>query len=984
VPEKGNSSKTALQQDWAALGQVLLRDTERAAQNLAHIAERVPPGVAAAVPPLLCDLPDPDAALNLFERLTATAEPELFRLLDRQRALVHYALVVFGYSQFLGETLIQNPDVFPGLVREKALDRSWSREDYRESFARVRSRSFETDVSLLLARFKRREYVRIMLRDVLGIATLAEATAEISALADVLIEEALRDADAALRARYGPPQHRDPDGRLVDTPVAVLAMGKLGGNELNYSSDVDLLFLYGDGEDVGTASISLREYFIRLAQNVTETLSRITREGSAFRIDLRLRPQGGEGEPAVALGQALRYYAEVAHDWELQAMIKARHCAGETALARRFLRGVQPLVYRQQINFAAVETALETRDRIRLHRRRIAARGGIDVKLDRGGIRDIEFLVQCLQRVYGGKEPWLRSGGTLFSLQKLHDKGHLGSRDFHELNNAYEFLRKLEHRLQLRRGQQTHRLPQARPDLEVIYRAMGGAELGENGAETIVTLVEQRMAAVAEIYNRIIHHQQLQLQREDGEFQLQATALELGREQSDQQILERLAGEAPELYRVAARSDLPGPARRNLFRFLTAAFTSSERYAVVAKAPQAVERALTLFGASDYLTGILIRHPEEIATLGEIAAARRAEAVGKLFEPAPEVGGAPEGDPVFQYLGSAPASLNEKLALLRRHYRHRVFASGARDLLEAREVFESLRETTAAADEAIAAALAIAGKPEGFAVLALGRLGTMEFDLLSDADLLFLRDPALAAGDAARTAEHVMHALSAYTREGTAFPVDLRLRPRGAEGELVMTPAHLENYFRHEAQAWEALTFTKLRFITGSAALAERARDAVGALMERFAADPGFLPAVREMRQKLEKAEAGPNFKTCPGGLYDIDFAAAQLLVRHGLWHTPGNIRERLGALLRRGLLGEAEHADLARAAELLRSLEHAVRLVTGRARKSLPVGGQALQATEEMVARVLKGSSPKGLEEELDRVFQGTRRIYEQLVSAK
>ena len=280
-----------------------------------------------------------------------------------------------------------------------------------------------------------------MLRDVLGIATLAETTAEISALADVLIEAALHQAQAEASPRR-------------KLPFSILSLGKLGGNELNYSSDVDLLFLYDEtSSDFETASAE-RSGAIRLAQHVMELLTRLTREGPVFRIDLRLRPQGSEGEPAVGLHRALHYYANTAHDWELQAMIKARHTAGDEALSREFVRGVQPFVYREELNFAAIETALATRRK--MGRRRAGglwARRppqGIDVKVGRGGIRDIEFLVQCLQRVYGGAEPWLRSRGTLFALQKLHDKGHLSGKDFHELSTAYEFLREVEHRLQLR------------------------------------------------------------------------------------------------------------------------------------------------------------------------------------------------------------------------------------------------------------------------------------------------------------------------------------------------------------------------------------------------------------------------------------------------------------------------------------------------------------------------------------------------------
>ena len=191
--------------------------------------------------------------------------------------------------------------------RERRLDRSYSREEFSEALARFRSRSFERDASLILARFKRREYVRIMLRDVLRIAPLAETTAEISALADVLLQDALREAESVVEKRHGLAQHLDGSDRAVNTPFAVLSLGKLGGNELNYSSDIDLMFLFGDGAEPASASISNREYFVRLAQQTTEILSRPTAEGAVFRIDLRLRPQGNEGELAVNLSRALDY-----------------------------------------------------------------------------------------------------------------------------------------------------------------------------------------------------------------------------------------------------------------------------------------------------------------------------------------------------------------------------------------------------------------------------------------------------------------------------------------------------------------------------------------------------------------------------------------------------------------------------------------------------------------------------------------------------
>jgi len=970
--------------DWAAATeQIGFRDPEAARANLERLEGRLSAEVAAALPTLLGESPDADSALNLLERLTGAPESyEPVRRLDRSRFLIHYAIAIFGYSQWLGETLIQNTDLLSSLGRDRTLDRSHSREDFLEHFARFRSRSFETDISLLLARFKKREYIRIMLRDVLGIAPLAETTAEISALSDVLIEEALRYADSGLRNRYGTPRHIDHEGRLVDTPVAVLSMGKLGGSELNYSSDVDLLFLYGDGEPDVPGEITNREYFIRLAQQVTEVLSRVSREGPVFRIDLRLRPQGAEGEPAVPLGHAIRYYASVAHDWELQALIKVRHSAGDLTLARDFIRAVQPFVYREELNFAAIETAVNSLEKIGAHRRKRAATvrhsGGIDVKLDRGGIRDIEFLVQCLQRVYGGTETWLRSGGTLFSLQKLHDKGHISGKDFHELSQGYLFLRTIEHRLQLRRGQQVHRLPAAPDDLGVLYRSVVGEGARDHTADDFVMQLRKSMAAVADIYDRIIHNQQSQQRQErEGEFRLAPP--EVGREKSYQQILERLAADAPALYEVAAQRDLTTHTRRNLQRFLSAAFTSSERYAALVHNPEAVGQALRLFQVSDYLTDILVRHPQELDTIEKIVAPSNGDQSGALFKQQ-----APSGaghDPVFGFLAATPGSRGEKLAMLRQHYRHRMFAAGSRDVMELRPVYESLSEMSAVADDAIAAAFNLAGHPPGLAVLALGRLGSWEFDLGSDADLLFVRDEQAETEPLVKIAELVVEALAAYTQDGTLFPVDLRLRPRGGEGELLVTPESLAAYFASEAQPWEALTYTKLRYVCGSEELALRAMTAVEDHLLRFGKEVSFGAAVRAMRTKLEKSDNEANFKVAPGGFYDIDYILSYLLVMYGVKDVQGNTRERLHTLAARALISDDDCATLDAAAELLRTVGHVVRLVTGRSRKSLPHGDHPRRVSEQLVSRILHRSFRDGLEREMEQTYKLVRPVYQKVL---
>jgi [glutamine synthetase] adenylyltransferase / [glutamine synthetase]-adenylyl-L-tyrosine phosphorylase len=970
-----------------ALDNIPFQHPESARQQFGRLCELLSTSLAKTLPGLLADCPDPDSTLLLFDRLLSDGSSENLRLIELHPFLAHYAIAVFGNSRYLGETLVQNPDLLQTLLREKKLDQSFSHDEFSEALARFRLRSFERDVSQLLSRFKHREYVRIMLRDVLRIAPLAETTGEISALSDVLIQDALREAESAMEKRFGLPQHVDAEGRALTTPFAVLALGKLGGSELNYSSDIDLVYLHGDGQELSTAQISNREYFVRLAQQLTEILSRPTAEGAVFRIDLRLRPQGNEGELAISLSNALRYYSETAHDWERQALIKVRYCAGNVALARGFIRGVQPQVYSEKVNFAAIKTALVAREKIdRKRKKQIAAEGhdSINVKVDHGGIRDIEFLVQCLQRVYGGGDPWLRSGGTLFSLQKLHDKRHISGRDFHELTSAYSFLRHLEHRLQLREGQQVHRLPRSEHELQILQRSMSGLTPGYNPADLAI-LVRQRMAAVAEIYQRVIYQQQAvtPLPKNEGEFKLRTLSGIAVADQSNQQLLAQIAVDAPALFRAVA--GLTAIGRKNLLRFLSSAYGSSERYAAVVRDQQAIARASSIFEISDYLSDFLARYPEEVSTLAEIDSVAPQVLGTNLFDIAPGVfreSSFEIQDATFDYIANSTTGHPEKIALLRRHFRHLLFSAVARDIAEKRPVYSSLTETTTAAEHAISAAFQIAGSPPGLAILALGRLGTREFDLLSDADLLFVCEGSENREALTKSAEQIMQALAAYTQEGMVFAVDARLRPRGAEGDLVVTPAQLESYFASEAQPWEALTYTKLRLIVGRAELGKQAAQISETLFRRFAADAGFSQAVREMRTRLQNATApAKSIRTSAGGLYDIDFLSSFLLVKNDIRPKTGSLRDRLWRCSAKGVLEKRDAALLDHAAELCRTVEHVLRLVTGRNGRWLPSAEHARQAVEKLASQILRRQFPEGLEKELLRTFTEVRSIYDRVV---
>jgi len=563
--------------------------------------------------------------------------------------------------------------------------------------------------------------------------------------------------------------------------------------------------------------------------------------------------------------------------------------------------------------------------------------------------------VQCLQRVYGGSESWLRSSSTLFALQKLHDKEHLSGRDFHRLNNAYVFLRRIEHRLQLRLGQQTHKLPTSEAQLRVLQRAVMP---DARSVESFVEILRSRMEAVGEIYSRMVHQEKkVETQiAEIGVAKKTSAPLEGLGEQGSNQLLNRLQGDSPALAEFAAQAELGSVMRKNLHRFLSAATTGAERYKAVLQHADRVKQAAPLFANSGFATDLLVRYPEEIQFVGE-----------QQTHP--------------QSLAARIKELRDQheiMAELRSFFRHASFVATARDVLHPRSVWSSLGELTAAANDVVSAALTASNPPPGFAIFALGRLGACEFDLLSDADLVFMRAEDTDSEDASRAATRVVELLAAYTREGTTFAVDTRLRPHGSQGELVITPARLEQYLVHDAQAWEALSYQKARFIAGDLALADYGRKCGTIMLENFRTRPQFRDELFSMRSRLE-ASAGRelNLKLSAGGVYDLDFIAGYCAIRSGVPVPARNILERLYALAHNGALDEHALRELRPAAEFLRTLEHAIRMVDGHNRKSLPENVHVRASVAWFAERALGRPFNGSLEEELRHWMTVVRRRF-------
>jgi len=977
---------------------VRFEDTEKASLNLARLERQLAPTLMVPLASLLAHSPDADGALNLLERYAQEAAADVLAEIARHPVALSYLVAIFGHSGFLAETLLAEPGLVIQFARDRNFTKLKSKEDLMQDYARFATTNPDPWPAAQLARFKRRNYLRIAVKDVLGLSTLGETTLELATLADVILTNALLYCDGELEKRYGQPQYVDAQGRIARSGFSIISLGKLGGNELNYSSDIDLLFLYAqDGETAGgnESLVTNKEYFVRLANAITRTITQATPHGEVFRVDLRLRPEGEQGDLAISLKSFLEYYAHRARDWELQMLIKARHSAGDPILTRDFLRGVEQEIYGSTGDFEAVESVLRSRERIS-RRLRDSSSQAVDVKHHPGGIRDIEFLVQCLQRLYGRQDRWVRSGGTLFALGKLNDKGWLSDRDYAQLTNAYVFFRNVEHCLQLELGQQTHRLPAAARSLDRLARRVGlGSASSEFPGNSLLQKLQAEFEKVNEIYQRVIHPRTAPAG--DQGFMLKplpSFTPDQGQASYDS-TLNFLNAQAPDLALSIQEAEIPDRARAVAARLLAALVESPERFALLRESPELLRRALEVVSESEYLGELLIRHFDDMIVLQSSPTPRSAAQMEIALN------GSEDHEP--HHWATAPAlAMRQKMAVLRRHFQSRVLELGVADLASLESRLPVLKRWSAAAARCVSSALQIAGSvletkeleqrkhARPLAVLALGRLALNEFDLASDADLIFVAGPGVGRDELdfwKRLAARMIDVLSSYTSDGTVFAVDTRLRPRGQEGELVVTQEELLSYIHEHAQVWEGLTYLKACHVAGDVELGkETVTRLVSAIFERFAAHPGLAAELRQMRRRLEKEVPVPptNTKTASGGYYDIDFVVSLLRLRgHIATHPGANMEEQIAALRSAGLMNIEDSNILSAGANFLRSVDHAVRLVTGKPSEGLPDRRGHAEVVEKLARRWGLVGGSDTLATALQETQQRVREVYNRLVEA-
>ncbi len=976
-----------------------------------------------AIEAFIRKLPDPQGARSFFERLQQIRPVDM----SRDALLLSRLLAIAAYSPFLAENLLRHPEHIEWLRHEteRDFDRVKTTEQLSEELARFVTRMMDADHHSHLGRFKRRELLRIYLRDCLSVASLAEVTEELSNLADVILRHALALAHQQMTNRYGAPLARDERGRIKNAELAVVALGKLGCRELNYASDVDLLFLYScEGETAGRdrrpeSVISNKEFFKAVASETVQIIGSSAGEGAVYRIDLRLRPYGRDGDLVWEIGRAADYYRDKAQNWERQALIRARTSAGSDRVVAVFLDLVRDQIFARDARAHALEEVRRAKEKID---RRMAARpGGFNVKLGRGGIREIEFIAQALQLQHGGREPWVRTAQTLIVLARLAEKNYLTEAERTQLSAAYTFLRTIEHRLQMEHGAQTHTLPLARERLELVARRSGYRD-----ADQFARDLEDHTASVRAIYNRVFAAQPTITSEE--------RKIEKEVDDETDRLINHAAVALAKVIRAQDSVALPDnsdveqiiasalPSAINPLRSLRNLIAWAESFATYARDQvrewsianndwaDLIKRLLPTL-SSNYLSHMLISRPALAASL--VGESRRDRA---------------------DFLQVMRAAINKEHALaaktdaLRRDWYRHVIAIGYQDMVgvggRGSGVKEDLRlnnlAQTALAEAALRLAVEIALESLGietrdstdnnlptapdprppslpFTILGLGRLGHAGMDYGSDLDLLVVFDdaaqwPPVGKGDAlkgfhsphefyAKLTSEVVHALSSITREGLLYRIDLRLRPEGKNGPLAQGFAGLLAYLASRASAWEHSAYLKAREVAGDMEFGARVR--AGVCQSCFDAASINLSLKEELadirvRLESEKARQGrPNIKWGRGGMTDVYFITRYLQLRDRIYFpTEQGTAALIAHLGETGSLDDESARVLFEGYSFLRRLDHWMRLLLDRPTPFLPASNIALGD----LARALACASVEEFEQQLAAHTSAIREVYDRV----
>ena len=887
---------------------------------------------------ILNTLPDADG-VRRFYTLFAEKNPKETAKLVINEGLLSDVLTIAGFSPLLATTMLQNPKYISWLKRKKGSSTIREKDELLESLARFALTNSLLETNVMLARFRRRELIRIYLKDMRRLATIAEITEEISHLADSILEYALQIAIQELDNRYGMPLEIDENGRSSRAKFCIVALGKLGSKELNYSSDIDLLFLYSnDGSTYGqraSEKTSNRQYFVKLAQLTSKLVGEQTGEGAAYRVDLRLRPNGRVGALAISLKESIKYYKTSSQMWERQVLIRSRSSAGDSEVFQTFIDALSPNIFSVKETVEnALSNVLRSKQQINLEK---TTKKGFDVKLGEGGIREIEFIAQALQLAYAGTDTWLRSPHTLISLSRLADRKLIQENELTELFEAYDFLRRLEHRLQMEHGLQTHLVVDNSEKRKLIAQRMNTQTLDEFDKK-----LKNHTNNVSNAFKRIFGEKYHSLKP-----------------------------------RTQTKLSTPPAKDRSATGRLQPILASLEKSESEAELNEDTLDTLKLFSEiSPPFSAMIAANP-------------------KLIKDLPSKENAFITRDYSDEISSAVQKVDnfaEQLAVLRKLWSRFILEIAAADIFNKKDLNTIKTLQTDLAEASINAAIYITKNKLvsnfnseisefPFAVLGLGKLGSGSIDYGSDIDLVLVYDDKkpcpvnnLTQQEFySKAVEIFVTTLSSLTREGSLYRVDLRLRPDGKNGANSIGKTAFLSYLKNRAAIWEWLAYVKLRAIAGDKTLAEytekRAREIIHKSAQNFDVqkikNETYLIRKRLKQSKTDKKKNGEiDIKFGEGGLQDIYFTIRYLQLRDDL---PDDLQDRstlfsLKMLFENNSLSSLNFENFSNGYKFLTKLDHNIRLTIGRSTR-LP---NSKQNALEIIANRMSMSSVSKLLENL------------------
>lgn len=949
--------------------------------------------------------PDDEGALRLVQDL-ATASPAQEPAKAARGAEI---LAVLGaYSPYLAGLARRDPTGFAAMVAEgpdAVLERLWP-----TLTPQATSGLSHDSLMQHLRRAKATVALAAAVGDLAFAWPVMRTTGALSRLAMAALSSAAANQLRAA-ARMGEITLADEDDPERDSGLVILGMGKLGADELNYSSDIDLIVFFDSEIARPTGKRSPTDTFVRITKGIVKLLQERTKDGYVFRTDLQLRPDPGAMPVAISTDAAEIYYQSLGQNWERAAMIKARPVAGDIAAGRDFLARIRPFVWRRHLDFAAVKDIQRMKERIRDYHGHGAIKvEGQDVKLGTGGIREVEFFVQVQQLISGGREPQLREAGTLAMLDRLAVMGRLPEDDRRILTEAYCFLRHLEHRLQMVEDEQTHSIPDDSAAIPRLARFMGYGDeaefrrvlLGHLGA------VAQRFAGLFGGEAEAEPAGALPAGEEAIAAYLAAAGFKDGtrgaalisgwqvgryrcfRHERARALVERLT---PVLIAAMARTAAPDTALLLFDQFLSRLPAGVQLFSLLDANHNLLDLVAEIMGAAPLLAETLTRRPRLLDAV----------VVGEALRPITEA------EALKRDMDLALCDVTDYQDLLdavRRWTADRRFAIGVQLLRGLSSQQEAARALTLVADAVIERlvgavqsqfALSHGAIPGGgFAVLGFGKLGGSELTVTSDLDLVFLCDiPEGATGSDGpkpltpglyytRLGQRLIAALSALTAEGSLYEVDIALRPGGNAGALVTTLGAFETYYRGDAWTWEHMALTRARLVAADGA---GFAGAVGALLDRLRRAP--RPAARvladaaAMRGRMDRDRPGRNafdLKLGPGGLVDIEFTAQALLLTcppatGAPW--PTDTKGMIAHLRHAGAMTAEDAGDLVAALDLEAALSAMIRLTAGDGFEP----DAAPESLKGLLAREAGVGAFAAVEAKLEQVRPRIRDIFTRLV---